>query len=202
MIGMGFVKNWTQLTALRVVLGILEAGYFPSCVYLLSTWYTRFEVHKRYSFFYTLGIVASAASGILAFGIMQANGRDNLSGWQWIFIVEGCITCGLALLGYIFLVGFPDTLNTKKVWNFLNEREVKFVVDRVEADRADAHLEPFNLTSYLASGLDWKIWSFAMMFLDTTTITYSFAYFLPIILREGMGFVSIIASWSWRCMDT
>lgn len=41
MIGMGFVKNWSQLAALRVVLGVLEAGFFPSCVYLLSTWYTR-----------------------------------------------------------------------------------------------------------------------------------------------------------------
>lgn len=41
MIGMGFVKNWGQLAALRVVLGVLEAGFFPSCVYLLSTWYTR-----------------------------------------------------------------------------------------------------------------------------------------------------------------
>lgn len=41
MIGMGFVTQWDQLAALRVVLGILEAGFFPSCVYLLSTWYTR-----------------------------------------------------------------------------------------------------------------------------------------------------------------
>lgn len=43
MIGMGFVKDFGSLAALRVVLGILEAGFFPSCVYLLSTWYTRCE---------------------------------------------------------------------------------------------------------------------------------------------------------------
>ncbi len=40
-IGMGFAKNFEQLTVMRVLLGILEAGFFPSCVYLLSTWYTR-----------------------------------------------------------------------------------------------------------------------------------------------------------------
>jgi MFS family permease len=44
MIGMGFVKTWQELAALRVVLGICEAGFFPSCVYLLSTWYTRYDV--------------------------------------------------------------------------------------------------------------------------------------------------------------
>lgn len=38
MIGMGFAQNYGALAALRVVLGIMEAGFFPSCVYLLSTW--------------------------------------------------------------------------------------------------------------------------------------------------------------------
>jgi MFS family permease len=69
MIGMGFVNDWESLAALRVVLGILEAGFFPSCVYLLSTWYTRFDVGKRYSVFYILGSLASACAGILAYGV-------------------------------------------------------------------------------------------------------------------------------------
>jgi MFS family permease len=41
MIGMAFVKDWTTMAGMRVLLGVLEAGFFPSCVYLLSTWYTR-----------------------------------------------------------------------------------------------------------------------------------------------------------------
>jgi MFS family permease len=41
MIGMGFVEDHGQLSACRVILGVLEAGFFPSAVYLLSTWYTR-----------------------------------------------------------------------------------------------------------------------------------------------------------------
>ena len=57
---------------MRVILGVLEAGFFPSCVYLLSTWYTRFEMGKRYSLFYILGCVASAFSGILAYGVSQS----------------------------------------------------------------------------------------------------------------------------------
>src|SRR6478609_6299049 len=45
MIGMGFTKNYEQLAGLRTILGVLEAGFFPSCVYLLSTWYTRCKRH-------------------------------------------------------------------------------------------------------------------------------------------------------------
>ncbi|KAJ0158716.1 High-affinity nicotinic acid transporter, partial [Colletotrichum tanaceti] len=53
-IGMGFLTHWTQMAALRVVLGALDSGFFPSCVYLLSTWYTRYEVGKRFSVFYMI----------------------------------------------------------------------------------------------------------------------------------------------------
>lgn len=41
LIGMGFVDDFPQLAGLRSLLGLFEAGFFPSCVYLLSTWYTR-----------------------------------------------------------------------------------------------------------------------------------------------------------------
>lgn len=52
------------------------------CVYLLSTWYVRYDMGKRYSVFYLLGVVASAFSGILAFGLMQMNGLAGLGGWR------------------------------------------------------------------------------------------------------------------------
>jgi MFS family permease len=88
MIGFGFVKKWDQMLGLRVILGILEAGFFPGCAYLLSTWYTRFELQKRNAVFYLIGSMASAISGILAYGIMQMDGIAGLGGWRWIFIVR------------------------------------------------------------------------------------------------------------------
>jgi MFS family permease len=99
MIGMGFADSYGTLSALRVILGVLEAGFFPSCVYLLSTWCrcsralisppnanylsdTRFDIGKRYSCFYILGSLASACAGILAYGLMQLKGREGLNGWR------------------------------------------------------------------------------------------------------------------------
>jgi MFS family permease len=80
MIGMGFVHTFGTMSAMRVLLGMLEAGFFPSCVYLLSTWYTRFDIGKRYSVFYIIGSLASACAGILAYGLMQLKGREGLNG--------------------------------------------------------------------------------------------------------------------------
>lgn len=40
-VGHGLVRTWRQMLALRMVLGILEAGYFSTAAYLVSTWYIR-----------------------------------------------------------------------------------------------------------------------------------------------------------------
>jgi MFS family permease len=87
-IGFGLVKKWDQLLGLRVILGILQAGFFPGCAYLLSTWYTRYELQKRNAVFYLIGSMASAISGILTYGIIQIDGITRLRGWRWIFIVR------------------------------------------------------------------------------------------------------------------
>jgi MFS family permease len=119
---MGFIKTWQSMAALRVILGIFEAGFFPGSVYLLrfaliiliatlnslySTWYVRYEVQKRYSVFYIIGSLASACAGILAFGIMHMGGLAGLGGWRWIFILEvsfyGLPSFYLQLKGHTYL---------------------------------------------------------------------------------------------------
>jgi MFS family permease len=40
-IGFGFAQTWPTLVPLRLILGTLEAGFFPGCLYLLSCWYSR-----------------------------------------------------------------------------------------------------------------------------------------------------------------
>jgi len=150
------------MVGLRIILGVLEAGFFPGCTYLLSCWYTRYELQKRYSVFYLIGSLASAVSGILAYGLMQMNGLSHLSGWRWIFIMEGLITCLFGIAGYFLIVDFPELAATS--FHFLSERESAFIVARIEKDRADAILEPFAIGAYLKNALDLKVWAFGMMF--------------------------------------
>jgi hypothetical protein len=90
-------------------------------------------------------------------------------------------------MGYCLLVPFPDA-EPEKSWKFLNKREIAFIIARVNADRADVVVEPFNLVKFLRPGLDLKVWGFAMCFCCLTTVSYALAYFLPIILQGGMGF--------------
>jgi MFS family permease len=100
--------------------------------------------------------------------------------------MEGIITCIIAIAGYWLLVDFPDSKRAS--WKFLNDRERGFIKARVNADRGDVKTVPFDIGRYMRAATDLKIWGYAMIFLDTTTVTYALAYFLPIILNENMGF--------------
>jgi hypothetical protein len=147
------------------------------------------EVGKRFSIFYLIGCVASAFAGVLAAGLMQMKGLGGLSGWRWIFIIEGIITCLLAIGGYWLLVDFPDS--KRKDWKFVGPRERAWVISKVNADRGDVRPMPFSIGHYFRAGLDWKIWAYAMIFFNTTTVTYALAYFMPIILVGNMGFTQV-----------
>ena len=76
------------MLGLRIILGALEAGFFPGCAYLLSTWYPRYDLQKRNAVFYLIGSLASAFAGILAYGFMQMGNQQGMAGWSWIFIVS------------------------------------------------------------------------------------------------------------------
>ncbi|KAI1174108.1 major facilitator superfamily MFS-1 [Nemania sp. FL0916] len=188
LIGLGLVNNWGGLAALRLVLGLFEAGFFPSVIYLLSTWYTRYEMGKRYAAFYVIGSLASAFSGIIAFGLIHLDGAGNLAGWRWIFVFEGLLTVVIGIGGYWLLVDFPDS--DRKVRGFLNAKERAWVVQRVKIDRGDTVITKFDLSKFLSGAKDWRIWAYGGMGLGTSTINYSFSFFLPIILNSNLGFGS------------
>jgi MFS family permease len=169
LIGFGFVHHWYQLLPLRVILGLLEGGLIPSAVYLMSCWYVRHELNIRNALFYVLGVLASAFSGILSYGFAQMNGvgsgpswiglhhgptktdptaptyiESGIAGWRWIFIWQGILTCLVAVGGYIFMVDFPEMTMKGRYWiPFLTQREVEFMVARVEKDREDVALEKY-----------------------------------------------------------
>jgi hypothetical protein len=63
--------------------------YLPPC-YLLSVWYTRFEIQVRIAGFYVIRNASSGLAGLLAYGIEKMAGTDGLNGWRWIFIIVSC----------------------------------------------------------------------------------------------------------------
>ncbi|KAK0531216.1 hypothetical protein OC834_003027 [Tilletia horrida] len=181
MIGMGFVKTWEQLTATRALLGIFEAALFPGAAYLLSCWYLRSEVQVRLTWFYLLAVVMSGFSAIIAYGLSLMNGREGISGWRWIFIIEGVVTCAIGFLAWALIVDFPHKAE------FLKPEEKEMVLARIDAERADANPDGLTWAKLGKYSLDWKLWLYAAFFMCSTLGSYALSYFLPVILAS-MGY--------------
>ncbi|KAL7276237.1 hypothetical protein RUND412_000773 [Rhizina undulata] len=189
MIGMGFLHDWRLLVVCRTILGFCEAGFFPGCVYLISCWYIRYEVQKRLAGFYLISVLVGGFSSILAYGLMHMDGLGGLRGWRWIFIIEGILTCMIALGAYILIIDFPDKVLSKRGGKFLTESDVELIKARIDRDRQDSQADPLTWAKVRKHLSDWKLWIYGLLFMCSTMPAYAFAYFLPIILR-GMGYTS------------
>ena len=99
-------KDFTGLLLTRFFLGVTEAPYYPGAVYLLSMFYTRKEVATRIAILYTGNILATAFAGLIAAGIFHGLGDvAGITGWRWLFILQGAVTFVIAVVGFFLLPG-------------------------------------------------------------------------------------------------
>ncbi|KAH7176816.1 major facilitator superfamily domain-containing protein [Dactylonectria macrodidyma] len=185
LIGMGFTHSWGTMALCRALLGIFEAGFLPGCTYLITCWYTRYEVGKRLSGFWILSVVTSAFAAIFAYALSLLGGQQGLSGWRWIFIIEGAITVVVCFIGWFIIIDFPTQSD-----KFLSPAQKEFIIARINHDRGDAEEDQVNLGRIFHHLKDWRLYCWAFNLMASTLPGYAYSYFLPIILRDGMGFSS------------
>ncbi|KAF2680263.1 MFS general substrate transporter [Lentithecium fluviatile CBS 122367] len=147
-----WVRARWQLYLLRILIGCLEAGFYPVTVSYLSLFYTRFEFGRRLSLFYGQAAVGGALGGILSYivfvrfpDIHHDHGEagdpelnSKWQSWQVLFLLEGGLTVVIALVGYFWL---PHNVET--AW-FLTPAQREYASTRVIQDRM-AHGESATL---------------------------------------------------------
>ena len=184
-----FVRNWKEMIALRVLLGISMSGIYPGLTYLISTWYTRREQQLRFAFLQAVEVCIVATGSIINFGLNQLDGHGSLKGWQYMYLVQGAITCMIGIVTYFWMVDFPEN-SQSTVW-FLSPSETALAVKRIDRDRHDASKpEPFSISQITIHFLDPKLYCFCVLFFLLNLVSTALSYFLPIILQGGMGFSS------------
>ncbi|KAK4950037.1 hypothetical protein LTR66_013987, partial [Elasticomyces elasticus] len=136
-------KRW-QLITLRIMLGCLEAGFYPTTVSYISLFYTRFEFARRLGMFYGQVAVAGALGGLLSYAVFSyfpttpatphvLRAMQILRGewrpWEVLFVFEGLLTMVVAVVGFFWLPHSADT-----AW-FLSGAEREWAEDRIRRDR-------------------------------------------------------------------
>ncbi|OBT92466.1 hypothetical protein VE01_09606 [Pseudogymnoascus verrucosus] len=126
------VNTYGQLLAVRAILGIAEAVFFPGAIYYLSAWYTKTELGKRIAGLYIAQQVGNAFGGLLAAAILHLDGVHNIAGWKWLFIIEGSAT---VVIGVICACIMPEFPHNSRI---LSQLERDIAVWRIESEAGAA----------------------------------------------------------------
>ncbi|CZS89785.1 related to nicotinamide mononucleotide permease [Rhynchosporium agropyri] len=173
----GLVSNYAGLLACRFFLGVFEAGMFPGCFYLIGMWYKRSEAQRRYSFFFGSTTLAGAFGGLLASAIGKMDGLRGYRGWRWIFILEGVLTCVVAIAFFFCIPSFPEEVK----WLTTPERE--YVKARLRVDQGSSAAER-KITARDVGRVfkDFKIILGGFMYFGMVVPAYGYAFFAPGII--------------------
>jgi ACS family tartrate transporter-like MFS transporter len=87
--GMMFVRTPWQFYVMRFLLGAAEAGFFPGVIFYLKNWFPASHSGRAISRFYIAVPLGAAFMGAISGSLLQLHGVAGLSGWQWLFLVEG-----------------------------------------------------------------------------------------------------------------
>ncbi|OAQ68066.1 MFS transporter [Pochonia chlamydosporia 170] len=177
------VKSYSGLLAVRFMLGIIEAPFFPGAFYLLSCWYTRRELALRTAVLYSGLVIATAVSGLISAGVFAGlDGSRNLAGWQWLFIIEGAGSFGAALIAFFLLPDYTDSTTGSTTWLF-SEKERRVAARRIILDRVSVPEGKRSVWSGLGTAVrDYRTWIFVLLLCSNHT-AYGFNNFLPTIMQ-------------------
>ncbi|KAL2816879.1 major facilitator superfamily domain-containing protein [Aspergillus granulosus] len=169
--------------------GIRPTLVFPGAVFIISSWYRTYETARRISIFYMASLFASGFGGIIAYGLSLIRVGDGIyrQGWRWIFIIEGAVTIAAGFIAIFTLGQFPE----KASW--LNDREKQIALTRIANQHSGQEYEHITFKQSLVYLMDWKLGFYALQYFICASSVYSLAFFMPIILREGMGFTYALA---------
>ncbi|KAI5917295.1 major facilitator superfamily domain-containing protein [Camillea tinctor] len=191
-IAMAWVPNYQALVGLRVVVGILEAGFAPGMLLLLSSWYKKSEQSKRFAVYISAAILSGAFGGLIAGAITSGlDGVHGLAGWRWLFIVEGAATTGWSIIAGFILPDFPA--NTKR----LTERERELAIQRLLSEQVSTNSEdspkPTHLQALKIALTNWRVWLFVVGYMAVVGSS-TLSYFYPTLVN-GLGYDSHLAQY-------
>lgn len=186
---MVFVKGEWSFYVMRLLLGIAEAGFFPGVIFYLTLWYPSKLRSTRTAWF----VAAIAVSGVLGnpiSGLIMENlaGALGLTGWQWLFLVEGIpsMLVGLSVMYYL------DSSIEEAKW--LTTEEKALLATNVAAE--DRHKTEHKLSDAFKSG---KVWVLCTVYFTLMIGLYGIAFWLPTIVKAmgvkgyvGVGLITAI----------
>ncbi|KAJ5894838.1 hypothetical protein N7495_006529 [Penicillium taxi] len=150
----------TQFYVIRFFVGLAESTFYPGMQYIIGSWYRKEELAKRSCIFHASSGIASMFSGYLMDGVFKLGGRGGFKGWQWLFLIDGCISLPVALMGFFIL---PDVPEISSPW-YLSKEEVALAQTRMDTEGRQKR-GPFTKQKLIRIFSSWHIYLLTLLYI-------------------------------------
>lgn len=191
-----FVTGAASFYTLRILLGVLEAGFFPGAVLYLTYWFPQRVRGEIMGLFY-LGIpISLIIGGPLSGLLLELHSFAGLRGWQTMFLVEGFLAVALGVFSFSYLENKPAEAR------WLPEDERDALMERIaQEEQARRVAGPAHL---LRMFRDLRVLRFLLIYGLLQISTYGAIFYLPsevsMLLHRSAGLVvGLVSAIPWLC---
>lgn len=175
------VPNYEGFIALRTILGMLEASVTPAFVIITGQYYRKEEVFLRTACWFSANGLGTILGGGIAYGLAMG-GNYPIEAWKLVFIITGCLTCGLGIFFFVYL---PDS--PANAW-FLNDEDKKNVVIRIRANQQGFGNRTFKLDQFKEAFTDRNTWLLLFFGITNNIPNGGITNFGAILLNGKLGY--------------
>ena len=172
-----FVTDEIGFYAVRFLLGVAEAGFFPGIILYLTYWFPRAQRARVVALFF-LAVPLSTVLGAPISTLLIENGDGVLGfeqGWRFMFFAEGIPA---VLAGFLVLVLLPDR-PTRARWL---TRDQAHALEAVIAAEDTAQVpETTGLRDALRDG---RVMALSVVYFGVVFGLYVLAFFLPQVVSD------------------
>lgn len=169
-----FVRSSWQFSAMRLLLGLAESGFFPGVIVYLTHWFPRAERGRAMAGL-VLAVPVSLALGARLSGLLLQQHWLGLHGWQWVFLGEGFPAVALGLALPWLLTDRPSQAR------WLSPAEREWLEKTLEAERHAVAAGGVGLARALRSP---AVWVLAIGIFATNIGGYAAAFWLPTAVKS------------------
>lgn len=163
--------------AIRILLGVAEAGFFPGIVLYLTYWFPSRERARMMALFMMAIAVAGIVGNPLSGAIMQyLDGAAGLTGWQWLFLVEGLPS---VLLGFVVLATLPDGPHQA---HWLTARERTWLLDHLDGEERARRAR--HGADLLAALIDRRVWLLILLYFTVAVGSNASGSYFPKLIGQ------------------
>jgi len=174
-------RGAASFVALRILLGIAEAGFFPGVIFYLTLWFPR-SMRARITALFLLGVpLSNALAAALSSLLLGLGGTWGLAGWQWLFVLEGAPP---VLLGLLVLALLPDRLVTAR---WLTPGQAQAIEAALTAERPGREL------SVRDALLGPMVWGLGVAYFGINVALTALGFWLPQVVH-AIGPMSVLAA--------